>query len=1068
MRHFLTPLLLLIAFACSGHTLRVKVSIDTTGIYAIDHAALREMGFAHPEKVGVFGSGGVEPANHRFDSGFTPLAPAPCMHTAGRLLFYGEGTVRASVTSVSSATIEKCFTSDRACYFLAETENSSMAKGPVPVAVATADTAHLAVQYFERDIISPANGGAVLLSKRLENGTSDSYTLDFGGVLRNAPSPVYVYCSYGIKNSVKTTPAVSFSPGTEVLSMRNAGVGSSSSDVVTYRPGYFTATLRPAAGAASATVSIAPPADFKGELCAVDYLYTISRRANTLPENGFCVMHVLGTAGAMSFADAPAGLKVWNVTPGGIPVDCPVDFGVSGAVIAFSPTGNRATLVAFDSDAVLLSPRVEGVVADVAADAPVSPDMLIIAAPALMQQACELAEIHRCYDGMEVMVVASTDVYDRFSDGLRTPMAFRRLARQLYTGGSGRLKHIVLYGAADVYNKRIDDNGCYLVSLQAENTDHSRQISTNYCADQYFGMLADGYNHDNIQGARMDVNVGRIPATSPAMAAEYNRKVRRYYELGPDPLFSARTFLFSGPGDDYIHYHQSDEFATLISANPLLSVARGDSYFYLPASNGWSDLDRTMAQSLALGTGLLAYAGHTNPTALSNINFNFIEEHRYNRPPLGFFACCETFAFDHPDFSIGRLMLMRADGGVLGIVAAGRTVVLNHNRRFGQAIAQEYTSLLPGDTWGDLFRRARNRLLDEGVADAVMVNTLCYNYGGDPALPFHIPSYRITADGEVPELKACTPALISGYITGADGSVAEHFCGKVEVNVHCPADTLLNLIDSEPLSATDNHRLMVRAVGRVEGGRFSVPVMAPEMARSGDVRISVGAVADDGLCALGVVPTTYSNGGAATTEPVAPVLSSLEVVTDHAFSRGVCTLRAVVCVGDAGLRIATGLCPAITALLDGHTSLPDISLSLADGGEITVEIPFATPAVWRHAIQLTMATNSGARVSRTVDFVVARPKPTAVLHHDLGPEGVARESIAFTIEGTGGNGARLLVTDGAGNTVYTTAADAWPCVWNLCRTNGQRVPDGLYRAAVMFPATAHATPYVEFVVLEAQ
>lgn len=1068
LRRFIISLMLLAGFICSGQELRVKVSIDTTGIYAIPHEALLKMGFSHPEKVGVFGSGGVLPAVHCFNSGFTPLAPAPCMHTPDRLLFYGEGTVRATVTSSSSATIEKCFTSSRACYFLAECSGGVLPAGdPLSADVVPAST-HLAVQYFERDIVSPANGGAILLSHRLEAGISDTYILDFGGVDRSDNAPVCIYCSYGLKNSVKTTPDVTFSPGAEVISMRNAGVGASSSDVVTYRPGFFSATVRPALEAASGTISIAPPADFKGDLCAVDYLYAISRRANIVHGDGCTVMHVCGPDGALSFADAPASLKVWNVTPGCAPVDCHVDFDAPAAVAAYATRANKATLVAFDSAGVFPSPEVEGIVAGEPAATAGSPEMLIIAAPALKEQADDLADIHRHYDGMEVLVVSATDVYNAYSDGLQTPMAFRRLARQLYDGGNGALKHIVLYGAADVYNKRINADGCYLVCFEAENPDHSRQISTSYCSDQYFGMLADDFNPDNIGQARMQVNVGRVPATSPAMAADYNRKVRRYYELGSDPLFSARTFMLSGPGDEYTHHRQSDEFAALLGANPLLSVARGDSYFYYPVGDGWPDLDRTLAGALSLGTGLLAFAGHTNPTALSNIDFNFIDEHRYSRPPLGFFASCESFAFDHPDFSIGRLMLMRSDGGVLGLIAAGRTVVLNHNRSLGVAVAQEYAALQPGDTWGDLFRRARNRLLDENASEAAMVNTLCYNYGGDPALPFYIPSYGVALDEESLQLKACEPIVISGCITEDDGSVAGHFNGTVEVNVHCPADTLVNLADSEPLSATDNHRLMLRAAGRVEAGRFSVSLTAPAMTREGGVRISVGAVGDDGMCALGVAEALYCMEGSDTEMPPLPIIENIEIDTGRAFTGGVCTLRAVVRAGDTGIRIAPGLGKGVTAVLDGHITLPDVSLAFADGGVAEIEVPFATPALGRHTVSLSFASNTGAKMRRTVDFVIARPKPAAALHHNLGVEGVARESMEFTVEGAVGNDARLIVTDGAGNTVFTTAIAAWPYVWKLCRADGSRVPDGLYRAAVMFPATAHATPHVEFVVLEAQ
>lgn len=103
--------------------------------------------------------------------------------------------------------------------------------------------------------------------------------------------------------------------------------------------------------------------------------------------------------------------------------------------------------------------------------------------------------------------------------------SLRRVAKRLYDRKPGKLRHIILYGASTYQNHTVDyDSGSFLVSSQAEDPAHASRKTTNYCADQYFGMLSDNYRHSNIINERMLINVGRIPARTPAQAQAANAK----------------------------------------------------------------------------------------------------------------------------------------------------------------------------------------------------------------------------------------------------------------------------------------------------------------------------------------------------------------------------------------------------------------------------------------------------------------------------------------------------------------------------------------------------------------
>jgi len=62
---------------------------------------------------------------------------------------------------------------------------------------------------------------------------------------------------------------------------------------------------------------------------------------------------------------------------------------------------------------------------------------------------------------------------------------------------------------------------------------------------------------------------------------------------------------------------------------------------------------------------------------------------------------------------------------------------------------------------------------------------------------------------------------------------------------------------------------------------------------------------------------------------------------------------------------------------------------------------------------------------------------------------------------------RLLILDDAGNTVLSRTDATMPFTWNLTDNNGEPVPDGLYRAHVLFttPTAKGSSTQAEIVVI---
>ena len=68
----------------------VKVKVSHTGIQQITDSTLRSLGFANPEKVGVYGYGGAMFRDDRFSTSLPDDLPRQMSaHTDGKLIFYG-------------------------------------------------------------------------------------------------------------------------------------------------------------------------------------------------------------------------------------------------------------------------------------------------------------------------------------------------------------------------------------------------------------------------------------------------------------------------------------------------------------------------------------------------------------------------------------------------------------------------------------------------------------------------------------------------------------------------------------------------------------------------------------------------------------------------------------------------------------------------------------------------------------------------------------------------------------------------------------------------------------------
>ena len=89
----------------------VKIEIGETGLYSIPHTLLRDMGFQEPEKVGVYGKGGmmmnlqfsasaVSSAGHPYSDDLSQISS---LHSNEALIFWGCGIENVSLQPGTTA-----------------------------------------------------------------------------------------------------------------------------------------------------------------------------------------------------------------------------------------------------------------------------------------------------------------------------------------------------------------------------------------------------------------------------------------------------------------------------------------------------------------------------------------------------------------------------------------------------------------------------------------------------------------------------------------------------------------------------------------------------------------------------------------------------------------------------------------------------------------------------------------------------------------------------------------------------------------------------------------------------
>ena len=1077
----------------------VKVATAAEGMYQVSYETLRAMGFEHPELVQVYGYG--TPTLASVNSAFTTevpddVQPTATLHTADKLIFFGQGDVDVSSQKLeggeNTLTYWRSDYSTTSCYFLSDAEGR---KPEVSVVSANATTraatkSHIAVELFEEELFNPSAGGSILLGHDYKGGEKAQITFD----TRNySADGNYVGGSFIYRFGVSSTTNIKFDvslPSAFTMGKHSfpmfSRMPSVTYDVYRYTAGYADFTANKAVPAESTITIDIPQADGL-KICALDRAVLRYPRANVLDaETPWLVMNFLSTdcnkGQRIQMTSAPSDAVMWSLSN-------PYDI---RAFKSTASTGGRTFIlgektpraVAFSPSATFPEPEIIGQVVNQDLHACSTPAMLIIATAEMLPAANRLADLHRQYQDMDVLVVDHQQIFNEFSSGAQDAHAYRRFAKMLYDRAPSKMKYLLFMGPAYYDNRGLTMNGIkhdWLMCYAQNQPGMAQNNLLNYATDSYFACLGNDYKHEEIHYAHPNLSVGRVPALSSAQAEGYVSKVERYLASDPSAEIYSNVLLTSGPGDAGIHSsHQLEIEKEMKALNKDFTFSHAFNQLYPYSTEKDDVVYRIITQNLRRGVGYWTYSGHGNPTEIIGWNNSSANTTDYDTPAFAVISSCDQYAFDRMNAGIIETMLFHEHGGIIGGIGADRAVYINSNQKTVLNVALEYAQAKHGDTYGDIFYRARQKFVDDYIAgnqpnSSLSLqhhrNCLAYNFAGDPAVPLPTPGKKVDVSklGSKFKVTAYKPAEISGAIRDVHGAVDSKFNGTVTFTFFDGVHTE-KLVDTQeegsrfvayPVEIGSDR--LAEFTAEVKKGRFSAKVQLPAPSVETETyRLVASAMSEDGLTAISSYDNVVIDSKDATLAVPESKLSILSFTASPA-GDGEMLIEATVAAETGISNRTSGMASQSRLYIDGTVGheLTDAFAKDSDGNYRMAYIVRGLSG-GNHKADIQVIDNAGHSVHSALQFTIG----TDINSYLTVAEEPARSVATLSLEGgepmlsSAADGAVrswLTITDPNGRTVRSYANPTFPLEWSLTDAEGTPVPDGPYTARIAGAAPTQIT-----------
>lgn len=794
----------------------VKIAVQESGIYQITADDISNWGLGSDlSQIHVFGYGGAPLSEVMLGDNYSDDLPqVPVVRSDDRILFYAQGPITwQRLNNIIPyvqlqhpyATVGTYFvTSDSRFSDIEITHADNSPTGPIK-------STYIERLYHEQDIINPGHTGRNYLGESFVNNSSQTFRFDLNGLVDG--SMVGVYPVFAAKTTDAKSSLTYWYNGTQLAQ--------TDADIIGVCYNMSNEHYKLAKSVKRFTLDSTDQLWFQVDFSCpgmvhearLDFI-TVNYERRLAMRDG-CLAFGLEKAGSdttYQLTGCVGPIRVWDVTVPSAPVQQNIT--TTDGIAEFSPgTSGRREFIAFDESATAYShPELVGKVSNQDIHAQATPDMIILAPAAYLEQAQRVATLHERYDRFSVLVLGHEQVFNEFSSGTPDAMAYRRLCKMFYDRGESedghRLQYLLLFGGGSYDNRLIDtDAGSLddpkLITWQSETSFGEEESFT---TDDYFAVLDDGSGIDN--NDKMSIAVGRMIFRSDDEARTAVDKLENYITRPDYGFWKNRLMFVADDEDDGIHMTQSNAMINTIRSHGGENLVYD--YVYIDAFDAVSEGGRhtypdaraKMFNSLNEGSLWWNYIGRSNRQEWTNeglLTQSDVESLlNYSHLPVLYAATADFCRFDNDSASSGEHMFLNPNGGVIAAICPARLTYLSPNGQFDLAVARH---IFAGDESGrssrigDIIKMAKNDV------PAMSDNNRRFLVFGDPAmrLAYAPLAARIeTINGRALDDENYEPLLFGahesvefgGKIIGLDGKVATDFNGMMLSTLFGPEQTV--------------------------------------------------------------------------------------------------------------------------------------------------------------------------------------------------------------------------------------------------------------------------------------
>lgn len=846
----------------------VKIRVSEAGMYQLTTTRLRSMGFSNPDKVKLYGLNLEMLPETSIEDIADDLQELPLLRTANKLLFYGRGTTKWTLSSSSSS---RCLYthsnnpySQYTYYFLTEAEDTDSLPSELPTYSYTVGSAAIEQTTFPEHSLIEEDAYSFLHSGRTfyenydyQNGATRDYSLALPGLVSGTTTRIAVqFCAAGSSSSSLNVSVNGIQETT--LSFSKLGsyeYGKQSSRVFSPDSVSVSNTITLTHSRAS---GISGHLDY---ICASYLRYLNLSGLNQLLfrpySSGQCIFHISG-ASAESVVLHVNDVSSWEEVAGSF------DATTSTLSVPFETSSNYRTkeeLIVFNPSANFPEPTFVQNIENQNLHALDSLDLVIVvpASGKLVDQAQRLANLHTEVDSMRCAVVRADQVYNEFSSGTPDATAIRRFMKMLWDKASSTAqqpRNLLLFGDG------VWDNRMVTSSLRGKNpddyllcyeSDNSLSHTNSYVLEDYYVLLDDDGGSD-VLSEYPRIGVGRIPVTTVTEARDVVNKLETYIRNKQTGAWKNIICMLADDGNDNIHMQDAEAVISNITSRfPDYHIKRiyWDTYERTQGStgNGYPAAETDIAKQMQDGALIMNYTGHGAAYMMSHEKvLELADFANWNSPrlPLWITAACDVSPFDMEEENIGETALLNPDGAAMGIVTTARTVYSSPNRTLNMKFMQY---VLGNDALGR--RITLGEALSLAKGDCIHLNSSSVNKAhfvllGDPAIHLQTPTYKIAVDklnscdatsDSLETVAAGSVVTVSGHIIDEDGNIATNYHGRIEPTVYDNEEQVTCLNNSlnesngntstTPYQFYDRVRTLYQCIDSVEAGQFQFSFPIP-------------------------------------------------------------------------------------------------------------------------------------------------------------------------------------------------------------------------------------------------